>query len=74
MATSRRQPLPSDGLNVGLFTIPNQILLQISTVPAIAALVAGKAVAETMQVIGQNSEEVFRGDRLPILPFPTEVE
>ncbi|KJH73412.1 hypothetical protein [Aliterella atlantica] len=72
MADSRRQTLPSDGLNLGLFTIPNQILLQISTVPVLAALVAGKAVAETMQAIGQSSEEVFRGDRLPILPFPTQ--
>lgn len=74
MATARRQPLPSDGLNLGLVTIPNQILLQISTVPVLTALVVGKAVAETVQAIGQNSEEVFRGDRLPILPFPTEIE
>lgn len=73
MATARRQ-LPSDGLNLGLVTIPNQILLQISTVPVLTALVVGKAIAETVQAIGQNSEEVFRGDRLPILPFPTEIE
>lgn len=71
---ARRQPLPSDGLNLGLFTIANQILLQISTVPVLTALVVGKAVAASVQAIGQNSEEVFRGDRLPILPFPTEIE
>lgn len=72
MANSRRQPLPSDGLNLGLISVPDRVLLQISTVPVLAALVAGKAVAETMQAIGQSSEEIFRGDRLPILPFPTE--
>lgn len=72
MADSRRQPLPNDGLNLGLIIVPNQVLLQISTVPVLAALVVGKAVAETMQTIGQSSEEIFRGDRLPILPFPSE--
>lgn len=72
MADSRHQPSPSDGLNLGLFTISNQVLLQISTVPVLTALVAGKYAAETMQAIGQSSEELFRGDRLPILPFPTE--
>jgi len=32
-------------------------------------MVVSKAVAETLQAIGQASEEVFQGDRLPILKF-----
>lgn len=56
------------------FTIPQQVLLQLSTGPALMAMLSGKAVAETLQSIGQASEEVFRGDRLPVLKFPVETE
>lgn len=64
----------TDGLNLIFFTIPQQILLQVGTAPLLLAVVAGKAAAETMQAIGQASEEVFRGDRLPVIKFPVETE
>lgn len=57
-----------------LFSISQEILLQLSTGPMLMALLVGKAAAETLQSIGQGSEEVFRGDRLPILKFPVETE
>ena len=63
-----------DGLNLRLFTIPQQVLLQLSTGPFLMAMLSGKAVAETLQAIGQASEELFRGDRLPVLKFPVETE
>lgn len=57
-----------------LFNIPTHVLLQIGTVALVGAVLGGKALGETLQAIGQASEEVFRGDRLPVLKFPTENE
>lgn len=56
------------------FSISQETLLQLSTGPVLLALLGSKAVSQTMQAIGQASEEVFRGDRLPILEFPVETE
>ncbi|RUR77103.1 hypothetical protein PCC6912_40620 [Chlorogloeopsis fritschii PCC 6912] len=35
-------------------------------------LLAEKATAQTLQAIGEATEEIFRGDRLPILDFPED--
>lgn len=71
---SASQKRSEDGLNLVLFTIPQQILLQLSTGPLLVAMLGSKAIAETLQTIGQASEEVFRGDHLPTLKFPVETE
>lgn len=70
MSDSHYQPSSKDGLDLGLFTITSTALLQLSTIPVLFVLVAGKAIAPTTSAIADASEEVFRGDRLPILPFP----
>lgn len=49
---------------------PTQILLSFSTVPLLLVVVGGKALASLMQDLGQTSEELFRGDRLPVLKIP----
>ncbi len=74
MSDSPNQSLPKDGLDLGLLTIASSALLQLSTVPVLVALVAGKALAPTLKAIASASEEVFRGDRLPVLPFPEKNE
>lgn len=51
--------------------IPSLGLL-LATAPFVLGMLAGKAVSESLQAIGQASEEVFRGDRLPVLHFPTQ--
>lgn len=68
---SPHQKRSEDELNLIFFSIPQQILLQISTGPVLIALLAGKTAAQTLQAIGEVSEEVFRGDRLPVLKFPS---
>jgi hypothetical protein len=60
----------SNGYNLGLFSIPQSIVLQMGTTSLMLALVAQKAAFEAIETIGQASEEIFRGDRLPILDFP----
>ncbi len=70
MSNSHRQPLPPDGLDLGLLTIQSSTLLQLGTLPLLVALLAGKALAPIINATSVASVEVFRGDRLPILPFP----
>jgi hypothetical protein len=49
--------------------ISSELLLGFATAPLLVGLLASKALAELMQDLGQASEEVFRGDRLPVLDF-----
>jgi len=46
---------------------PEEILLGLVTVPFLAGLVVARTLANTMVAVGQSSEELFRGDRLPTL-------
>lgn len=44
-----------------------KFLLSLSTAPLLFLLIGNKILVQMMQDMGQMSEEVFRGDRLPIL-------
>ncbi len=50
------------------------LLLSFATVPLLVGLVGAKALAEAVRELGLLSEDLFRGDRLPILnvPEPTD--
>lgn len=74
MTSTSSNPRATDELNLIFFSISHKLLLQLSAGPMLVAILGGKAVAETLQAIGQASEEVFRGDRLPPLDFPSETE
>lgn len=52
--------------------IPSDILISVGTVPLLAVLLGGKALSELVQQVGQASEEVFRGDRLPVLHLSSQ--
>jgi hypothetical protein len=52
--------------------IPVQLLISIATVPTLAAIVGLQAGLKQIQNLANNSEEIFRGDRLPLLPFPEQ--
>lgn len=47
--------------------LPTKILLSLSTAPFLLILIASKTLSNLMQEMGQSSEEIFRGDRLPVL-------
>lgn len=47
--------------------LPIGVLLSLSTGPFLCLLLGGRAVAIVLRELGQTSEELFRGDRLPIL-------
>lgn len=50
--------------------IPSDFVLSLITLPLLGGLLAAKATAEFVSSIGVESEEVFRGSRLPVLNFP----
>jgi hypothetical protein len=52
------------------FKPPLDAILAIATIPFLSGLLAIKAGGEFLQSVGNDSEEIFRGERLPILPFP----
>ena len=50
--------------------IPIELLLSLATAPVLLGIVSIQAVGSWLQAAGVASEEVFRGDRLPVLHFP----
>lgn len=74
MSPAKDKPSSNSGLDLVFFTIPQSMLLQMGTASIILLLTAQKATSEAFVAIGQASEELFRGDRLPILNFPDDQE
>ncbi len=62
---SNQQPSPK-------MVVPVDLLISLATVPLVVGLVGTKALTQIAQELGQLSEEVFRGDRLPLLKFPSQ--
>ncbi len=50
--------------------VPTDLLLSLAAGPMLLGIIALEAVSSWLQAAGTSSEEVFRGDRLPILHFP----
>lgn len=70
MSNIRSNRPETAGIKLLFFSIPNDLLLQLGTGSLLVGLIGSKAVIEAAKGIGQASEEIFRGDRLPVLPFP----
>ncbi|BBA79286.1 hypothetical protein RGRSB_0746 [cyanobacterium endosymbiont of Rhopalodia gibberula] len=49
---------------------PIIICLSLATAPFLGSLLIVHQIAHGLGELGEASEEVFRGDRLPILNFP----
>lgn len=48
------------------------LVLSAATLPVLSALGLARCLGRRSEALGKLSEEVFRGDRLPVLPFPAE--
>jgi hypothetical protein len=46
-------------------------LLSLATAPVLLAFVGGRALSKAVYELSVFSEEIFRGDRLPVLHFPS---
>jgi len=51
------------------FSLDSEILVGLVTVPVLAGMLGVRALAKGLRDLGSLSEEIFRGDRLPILEF-----
>jgi hypothetical protein len=68
---SENQDLPKTQTpNSPKLPIPSDIFLSLAALPMLGGLLAVKAAGEFVSSIGIESEEVFRGSRLPVLNFP----
>lgn len=74
MPPANQQPSSNSRLNLVLFSIPQYFLLQIGTASILLLLTTQKTTVRALEAIGEASEELFRGDRLPILNFPDDNE
>jgi hypothetical protein len=72
MSPGNQQFFSQPRLNLIPFTIPLSCFLQASTVSILILLIAQKATSEALVSLGEASEELFRGDRLPVLSFPED--
>ncbi len=63
--------LPSQQRPSAPIGVPVDLLISLATVPLVVGLVGTKMLTQAAQELGQWSEEMFRGDRLPLLKFPS---
>lgn len=71
MSSSPNQKSPATAaVTASQLGIPIDFLLSLATGPMLLGVLSIEAVFSWLQAAGVNSEEVFRGDRLPILHFP----
>jgi hypothetical protein len=74
MSSVSNQSETKPGLNFTPCYIPTSCLLPLCTISVLMLLMAEKTVIEGLAALGEASEELFRGDRLPILNFPRDQE
>ncbi|MEG4960582.1 MULTISPECIES: hypothetical protein [unclassified Microcoleus] len=70
MPSENQDLLKTQTPNSPKLPVPSEILLSLVALPMLGGLVVAKAAAEFVASIGVESEEVFRGSRLPVLNFP----
>lgn len=71
MLSSPNKKLPENAaVNTSKSSIPTEFLLSLATAPLLLGVLSLDAMFSWLQATGISSEEVFRGDRLPVLPFP----
>jgi len=49
------------------FVLPSDLVVSLTTIPLLLVLVGSRTLAKAVQQLGLASEEIFRGDRLPVL-------
>ncbi|WRH65510.1 MAG: hypothetical protein RSE13_16825 [Planktothrix sp. GU0601_MAG3] len=67
------QPTPSNNYpakSPNPMTFPQECLVSLTTAPLLIAALGTKVFHDLILNLSTNSEEIFRGDRLPILHFP----
>lgn len=63
---SKRPSLPKFSPQIPVTT---ELLISLSSLSLVSSLAIAQAIAHQLSTMGQASEELFRGDRLPSLPL-----
>ena len=74
MSPVNQKPVTNSGLDLILLSIPQTCLLQMATASMLLLVVGDKTVGKALEALGEASQEIFRGDHLPILNFPDAQE
>lgn len=61
-------------MNTDRLANSSEILLSLLTASSLVGMVVLDSLVQNCQELGRASEEVFRGDRLPLLNFPETVD
>lgn len=70
MTSSNKKQPETAALRKSGSEMPTDLLLSLATGPMLLGILAAQAVGSWLQSVGLASEEVFRGDRLPVLHVP----
>ncbi len=66
MTPSPSQPIASVSLDLP-HQVASSVWMSVATLPFVAGVLGSQALANSLQAVGLLSEEIFRGDRLPLL-------
>ncbi len=71
MESSDQKSFPIDSQTRLNSIIDPEILVGLAVVPVLMGMVGVRAIADGLQELGALSEEIFSGDRLPVLDVST---
>lgn len=71
MESSDPKSFPIDSQTRLRSIIDPEILVGLAVVPVLVSMVGVRAIVDGLQKLGSLSEEIFRGDQLPVLDFST---
>lgn len=54
--------------------LPSNWLLSLASAPLVVGLVGSRMITNMILELSESSEEILRGDRLPVLHFPETEE
>ncbi len=70
MQSTPQPPSESQTSQASPVKMPSDWLISLATAPVLLLLGGSKVLADAVLDLSQTSEELFRGDRLPVLHFP----
>ncbi|MEW6494386.1 MAG: hypothetical protein AB1589_18010 [Cyanobacteriota bacterium] len=70
MTSSNTKGLETTPVSHSQSQMPTDLLLSLAVGPMLLGVLATDALVSWLTSVGIGSEEVFRGERLPVLHFP----
>ncbi|MGB3512948.1 MAG: hypothetical protein WBA93_27785 [Microcoleaceae cyanobacterium] len=70
MQSFRENSSENSTVTISSWQMPSNLLVSLATGPMLLGLLGNKVINQLLPEMGLYSEEIFRGDRLPMLNFP----